>query len=314
MSLTQIFNSLLNKPIAQSSNNTSFTRKKLLATVTLNQGSFAGGGNTIVIRDLAMNAKVEKAGPPEFGKASLEIWGLSLEHMEQLSTLNMIPLYTKRNYLNISAGDDKEGMTQIFAGSITSATADFNGAPDIKFKIDAQVGYFGSVTPQGQNFVSGSQPVANFISQQAQKAGMKFTNQGVSAQIKNSVFQGSPIEQARQAARQVGAELIIDDEQMILIPDGASVKGGTVPVLSSTTGLLGYPVMTQNGIDFKCVYNRDLRFAGLVELKTLVPKCSGQWRIIKLTHNLSSDNPASGAWESQATAYYPHLSGIVGKY
>ena len=61
---------------------------------------------------------------------------------------------------------------------------------------------------------------------QAKKAGMTFENQGVSSSVKNAVFTGSPIEQARQAAKQVGAELIIDDEKMLLIPNGGKVKCG----------------------------------------------------------------------------------------
>ena len=144
--------------------------------------------------------------------------------MSQLSTLNMHPLFTRKNYLNIFAGDEFSGLSQIFAGSITSASADFNGAPEVKFKIEARVGFFGSVTAQGQGVVSGTQPAADFIARQAKAAGLTFENQNVSAQIKNSVFTGSPIEQARQAANQIGAELVIDDEKMLLIQNGGSVK------------------------------------------------------------------------------------------
>lgn len=301
------------RKIAQNSN-TSFIKRRLRVQVTLAQGSFKGGGNSIVIDDLGMVVKVEKSGPPEFGKASVEIYGLSLNVMEQLSTLNMNPLFVKRNYLNIFAGDDKKGMSQIFAGTAINAAADMNSAPDIKFKIEGRIGFWGSVKAQGQNVVAGTQPVAGFIQQQAGAADLQFENQGVSATIKDSVFFGSPIEQARQAATQVGAELVIDDEKMYLIPNGASVKGGTVPKLSATTGLLGYPVMTQNGIECKAIYDPAFRFAGLIEIESAVPKTSGQWRIIKLSHNLAANLPNTGNWESSMTAYYPAMSGAIGKY
>ena len=294
--------------------NTSFKERKLIIQLTLSKGEFKGGaGNSYRIQDLAMTAKIDKVGPPEFGKASATIYGLPLTIMEQLSTLNMHPLFVKRNYMNIFAGDEERGYTQIFAGSITKANADFNNAPDVPFHIEARLGFFGSVTAQGDNVISGSQPVANFIATQAKKAGMTFKNEGVTTQIRNSVFTGSPIEQARQAAQQIGAELIIDDEQMILVKNGASRKGN-VPVLSAESGLLGYPVMTQNGIECKAIFNPDFRFAGLIEINSIVPKTSGQWRIIKLSHSLSSNLPSGGAWESSITAYYPHLSGTVGKF
>lgn len=313
MSLINIQNFGRKKDQART-NQTSFKKRRLIVQFTLSKGEFKGGeGNSYRITDLAMSCSVEKLGAPDFGKASVTVYGLPREIMEQLSTLNMHPMFVKRNYVNIFAGDDIEGYSQIFAGSITKASAEFNGAPDVAFKVEARLGFFGSVTAQGDNVISGSQPVSNFIALQAQKTGMTFKNEGVTAQVKNSVFTGSPIEQARQAARQVGAELIIDDEQMILIKNGASRKGN-VPVLSSESGLLGYPVMTQNGIELKAIFNPNFRFAGLIEIKSLVPKTSGQWRIIKLTHSLSSNMPNGGQWESAITAYYPHLSGAVGKF
>lgn len=291
-----------------------FKKRKLRVQVTLQKGEFKGGeGNSYVIEDLAMSARVEKMGAPDFGKAAVTIYGLKSEIMEQLSTLNMHPLFIKQNYLNIFAGDDASGYSQIFAGSITRAAADYNAAPDVKFTIEARLGFFGSVTAQGQNVVSGTQQVADFIKMQAAAAGFTFKNEGCTASVKNAVFSGSPINQARQAANQVGAELIIDDDQMILMADGKS-RAGIIPVLSATSGMIGYPVMNQNGIDVRAIFNPDFRFAGLIEIQSIVPKCSGQWRIIKLTHNLDSNMPNSGKWESQITAYYPQFSGAVGKF
>lgn len=294
--------------------NTTFIKRKLRVQITLSKGQFKNGqGNSVVIEDLGMTAKIEKAGPPEFGKCSVEIYGMTLQLMEQLSTLAMRPLFTRRNYINVFAGDDMHGFTQVFAGSITSATVDFNSAPEVKFKIEARIGFFGSLTAQGPSAISGTQPASTFIENQAKKAGFLFENQGVSTQLKNCVFTGSPIEQAKQAAKQIGAELVIDDQKIVMIPNGGSVKG-TVPVLSATSGLIGYPVMTQNGIECKAIFNPDFRFAGIVQISSIVPKVSGQWRIIKLSHNLAANLPNAGQWESSITAYYPAMSGAIGKF
>lgn len=292
----------------------SFRERKLKALITLQKGEFVEGSNSLEISDLGMIAKVEKLGAPDFGKASLEIYGLRQEIMEQLSTLNMRPLFVKKNYLNIYAGDDYEGYTQIFAGSITSASADFNSAPDVKFKIEARIGFLGSVTAQGQNVVNGSQPVSNFIKRQVESVEFSFENQGVTASIKNGVFTGSPIDQARQAAAQVGCELIFDDEKAILISSGGARKNGDIPLLSADTGLLGYPVMSSNGISCKAIFNPNFKFAGLIEIKSLVPKVSGQWRIIKLSHSLASSLPNNNDWTSSITAFYPSMSGATGRF
>lgn len=293
---------------------TSFLKRKLKILLTLQKGSFKGGeGNAYEISDLAMSVKVDKVGAPDFGKASATIYGLPLDVMEQLSTLCMHPLFVRRNYINIYAGDDYNGYNQIYAGTITRASADFNSAPDVKFNIESQIGFFGAVTAQGQNVVNGTQQASSFIQMQAQKIGFTFKNEGVTGTIKNAVFEGSPIEQARQCAKQIGAELILDDENMILVTNGASRKGNAV-LLNSASGLLGYPTMTQNGIEIRAIFNPNFRFAGLIKLETTTPKCSGTWRIIKMTHTLDSNLPSGGKWETAITAYYPHLSGAVGKF
>ena len=312
--MIEIKNLLNNDKKIDTQPRTSFLKRKLKILLTLQKGSFKGGeGNAYEISDLAMSVRVDKTGAPDFGKASAVIYGLPLDVMEQLSTLCMHPLFVRRNYINIYAGDEYNGYNQIYAGTITKASGDFNSAPDIKFNIESQIGFFGAVTAQGANVINGTQSASTFIEQQAKKIGFTFKNEGVTGTVRNAVFEGSPIEQARQCAKQIGAELILDDETMILVSNGASRKGNAV-LLNANSGLLGYPTMTQNGIEIKSIFNPNFRFAGLIKLETIVPKCSGAWRIVKMSHTLDSNLPNGGKWETQITAYYPHLSGAVGKF
>lgn len=291
--------------------NTSFIKRRLQVRLTLAKGSF-GSGNTVVIDNHAMRVSVEKLGPPDFAKASVEIFGMNLDDIEQLTSLSFHPFKLTRNYINIFAGDDESGLSQIFAGSITAANGDLSGCPEHKLKIDAEVGFWGRVTAQGPNVINGTQAAASFIETQATKAGMIFSNEGVSDALKNCVFSGSPVEQARQAAKQIGADLLIDDDEMILLPRQGNRKGNAV-LLNKESGLLGYPAITSNGIECKSIFNPAFRFAGLFVLESIVPKASGTWRVIKLTHKLSANDPSDGSWESSITGFYPALSGAVGK-
>ena len=178
--------------------NTSFIKRRLQVRLTLAKGSF-GSGNTVVIDNHAMRVSVEKLGPPDFAKASVEIFGMNLNDIEQLTSLSFHPFKLTRNYINIFAGDDESGLSQIFAGSITAANGDLSGCPEHKLKIDAEVGFWGRVTAQGPNVINGTQAAASFIETQATKAGMTFSNEGVSDALKNCVFSGSPVEQARSS-------------------------------------------------------------------------------------------------------------------
>lgn len=259
-----------------------------------------------------MKASVEKLGPPDFSKASVEIYGMPLDEMAQLTSLSSWPLKTSRNYINIYAGDDVQGMSEIFAGSIVSANADYSGCPEHKLVIDAEVGFWGRVMPQGPGVINGTMSLASFVKKQADAAGMTFSNEGVNATLKNCVFSGSPVNQARQAAEQMGVDLLIDDDEMVLIPRQGARRGNAV-LLAPDSGLLGFPTFTSDGVECKSIFNPAFRFAGLFVLETVVPKAKGTWRCIKLNHSLSANMPGDGAWESTVTGYYPALSGAVGK-
>lgn len=290
-----------------------FSRHKMRIVLTLAAGSFPAGGNQYTIDDLAMTASIEKMPMPDFGKCQVEIIGLPLEVMEQLSTLAFKPFWRTRNYINIYAENSAGDLTQVFAGSIATAGADFNSAPDVKFKIEGQIGFFGRIQAQGQTAIHGEQPAADFIGAQMTDAGFTFQNEGVSASLGASVFSGSSIQQAQKATEQIGAELILDDNEAVLLPTGATRKGDVIE-LTAETGLIGYPVISQSGVELKTIFNPDLRFAGAVTVKTTVPKASGTWRIVKLSHRISANVPNNGVWESHITGYYPHLSGEMGRY
>lgn len=292
--------------------NTSFVRRQLRIVIQLYKGEFEDGGNTKTIEDLAMTCSIQKLAYPECGKASVEIAGMRLADMEQLSTLAFDPLYVKNNQLTIYAGDEYHEFSQVFSGTITKAGADFNSAPDVKFKMEASVGYFGRMIAKGPTAINGTQKADAFIKGQMEQAGFTFQNQGVDTQISDCVFSGSPVQQAQQCASQIGADLIMDDGEAVLVPTGAGREGETV-VLSKDSGLLGYPTITQNGVECKAIFDPAFKFGGLIELQTIVPKASGAWRIVKLTHKLSANMPGDGSWESQITGFYPNKS-PNGKY
>ena len=281
---------------------TSFLQREIEVRIVLSKGQFKDGGNTKIINGLATTVSVEKLAWPDAGKASIAIKGMSLDDMQQLSTLNFRPLFHARNYVNIYAGDSGGSLTQIFAGNITKAGADFNSAPDVVFKMEAQIGFYGAIKAQGPNVINGTQDAASFIEGQCTKAGFTFSNEDVTGQLRNCVFNGSPMHQAQAAAKQIGAELVLDDDTATLVQKDTAKKGNTV-VLSKESGLIGYPTITQSGIECKCIFNPDIRFHGMIKIETIVPKASGTWRVIKLAHKLSANDPKSGEWVSQITGY-----------
>ena len=289
--------------------NTSFKKRFLSIQVTLSKGTFPGGDNSTVITDLAMTAQIEKKGPPDFASAEAVIRGLDPETVKAMTALSMNPLKLHRNYLNIFAGDDPANLSEVFAGTIVSAETDAAGT-DRAFKISAEVGFWGRVYARGPENHMG--PLSDFVKQQAQLGQLDFVNEGVNLNLPQTTFSGSPVEKARAACEMAGADLVIDDDVMILLPKNGHRKG-QISLLNAESGMLGFPSLGGDGIGVRCVYDPSLRFAGLVEIQTNVEGASGQWRIVQLTHKLAANCPDDGSWESEFTAYYPQYSDITGK-
>jgi len=284
----------------------SFTRKILRVDITMRAGDFGGHGNQKSIQGLATRAKIEKTGPPDYSKAQVEICNLPYEDMEQLTTLAFKPMASAKNLIEILAGTEEDDLSVAFRGEITAASADFSGGiGDVWMKFDAIDGYYGAITAQGPSAIQGSQPASQFIEQQAKAMGYGFRNLGVETSLLNAIFNGSPIEQARSAARQIGAELYLDDGVLTLSPVGGVQEEGNAVFLSAETGLLGYPKITNEGVELEALYNPAFKLGSFIELESVVPKCSGVWRIIKLSHELNAFCKDGGKWMSKIVGFLP---------
>lgn len=277
----------------------SFTRKIIEVKISLRDGEFEEGKNTKTLTDLPIRVRVEKTGPPDFCKATVDIRGMKYEDMAKLSTLAFKPQAIARNIIAIYAGNEEDGTSLVFQGEIDAASADFNAAPDVSFSMEAKAGMYGMATAKGPTAVKGNQSCASLVEMQAKEMGYSFENQGVTAQLSNAIFNGSPVQQMRAAASQVGAELLIDDGVVKLIPAGGSGKTGNAVLLNKDSGLFGYPVITSDGLDLAALYNPDFELGGYVKVESIVPGAQGLWRIANLTHDLSAFDPQGGPWESQ---------------
>ena len=64
-----------------------------------------------------------------------------------------------------------------------------------------------------------------------------------------------------------------------------------VPIVSPTTGLIGYPIPDLQGVKLQCLYDKALRFGGLIEVAgSLIEQCNGRWRVFGLSLDLESQN------------------------
>ncbi len=279
-----------------------FSLKRVEIRVTL-AADERGRGDEIVIRDLPCRVSVVKPGGPDKARATVEVTGMAYADMERLTTLSFRPLRSGRNLAAVCVGDDEEGLSLAFAGEIVAASADFSRAPDVAFVMDAMSGYYPSLLAEGPQAVSGSMPAADFIARQAAAAGYAFENHGVTAAVRDAVFNGSPVQKARACAAQIGATLLIDDNAFVLLAPGAT-RGEEIALVSPENGLLGYPTFSSDGIEVRASYRPSFRLGGLIRVSSVVPRASGLWRVVALRHEFSAGWPGRGRWETRLFAAY----------
>jgi hypothetical protein len=68
--------------------------------------------------------------------------------------------------------------------------------------------------------------------------------------------------------------------------------------------MIGYPTFSSDGIEVDALYNPAFKIGGLIEVKSIVPKASGLWRIVKLEHSLCANDPDGEDWKTGIEAVY----------
>src|SRR5258706_8747073 len=94
-----------------------YAKRKINVSFQLGTGSFgAGTADTITVKDLRVVAQITNAILPMPGSLVLQIWGMTLSQMNQLSVAGLQYL-NRNNQVKVDAGDIS-GMTTVFNGQI----------------------------------------------------------------------------------------------------------------------------------------------------------------------------------------------------
>lgn len=261
-------------------------------------------GTRYTFSEFAMRAKIDKKGSPDLPEAEVVIKGLSLDTMEQLTSLTFLKNARQNNILVVEAGYTEGTVAQIFRGEITKATADFNNAPEVEFTINSKSGSYPSIIPQSPISVQGQQPAAEIIEQLAKQIGYNVETNGITTSISNMYVQGSPIQKIKNIANAINADLIIDDNTIVIMPRGQARKNSITPVLSAETGLIGYPTLTDDGVQVICFFNPEIQIGSCVKIDTIVPKAKGTWKVTEVNHELEVNSSQSAMWRTGFSAVY----------
>ncbi len=258
----------------------------------------------VKLSGFACTVSVTKSAAPAFPTATVDIKGLSLELMERMTFLGFKAFGMAGNKIQIMAGEKGTTLPLIFEGDIMNAWADFNPVPSPVFRFEARGGLFCALAAQSPVSVEGNAKAEDMVRQLATEQGLEFENNGVTASVSNCVLTGSPVDKMRQVAEMAGADLLFDDGKVVLIAkQTVRTAEGAVPLINASNGMIGYPTFSNKGITFSTFFRPDLRVGASVEVETIVPRASGTWKIVGLSHELSAVE--EGSWKTTAQCIYP---------
>ena len=280
----------------------SFTKKQLSVVITLASGTFANGDNQITLSELRTSVQIEKAGNPSKNTANVKIYGMCTSDMNRLATVAFRALAVKKNFVQVLAGDEENGMNVAYQGEIAGAFANYNAQPHVDFSMECVEGYYPAIAPCAPVSYKGGVAVATIMNTLATQMGYTFENTGVALQIRSPYLTGTAMQQAQQLAQAANIEFGVDNGKLFICPRGtARVTGTVVPLVSAETGMHGYPCFTKEGIELTTLYNPGIVLGSLINVQSAIPVACGNWRVNKLNHDLESIK-AGGKWESKIKA------------
>ena len=279
----------------------SFTEKKIETRIKLNIGAYKSGDNVKIITGLPTEVNISQAGFPSLDQAKISIFGINQEDLESLTFLSFKTLYYTRNEIEVYAGDD-EGMSLVFQGDIINSKPDYNSAPDVPLVIDAISGYYQGLSAVPPYTFKGSIPTSNIIEELCQQMGYTFVNEGETKKAVNPYLKGSPIQKIMQLAKSYNLDVNLTGKTVTLRKSDGNRR--LIASINKDSGLIGYPEFTNMGLKLNCEFMPELKIGDEIEVKSIVPKASGRWRIFSLNHSIGVH--LDGApWETSIECIYP---------
>lgn len=236
--------------------------------------------------------------------ANIQIYGLAMEKMHKLMRIQWNTMQAIMNTILVEAGEEGEDLSKVYSGNITFAKIDMSGAPNVFLNIDSQAAVVEQLRPVEPIAFVGDTDAAEMIRIITENyMNYKFYNDHELSLIipDGAMYEKTYLEMIQDIARDADWDLYIEQDLIAICPKGVARKV-KIPTLTPKTGLVGYPTPDVRGVVFKCFYNPDIRFGGIVKIKdSIIDICNNDWRIFGMKTVLEANQP-DGAWFIEANA------------
>ncbi len=287
----------------------SFVERAIDVTVTLGEGLFGEQvGASYTLSGLRVLAYIASMGGETQGVCNARIFGLPLELINQLTTIGPrgynIP---NQNRIQLDAGVDGQSLTTVYKGWIQEAYGEFQGIPEVSLSLLATAVAGPALQPVPPTPGKGAVDVATVMSQFAATMGFAFENNGVTGALADHYFSGTTLAKIKDCARAAHINYSTDNGVLAIWEKGG-YRQGTMPVISPSTGLVGYPSFSSNGIRLRSIFVPSITQGQQFEVAgSQVTPANRIWVAARIVHSLETQTP-NGEWFTDLDGYPSYVS------
>lgn len=282
-----------------------FNRKVIRLTLTLNgkDESFTSDNqNKLEAVGLRISAEINFGNGMPAPSARLRVYGLPAETMNKLIRQKYRDAKKLRDDIMVEAGDQGEDLMMVFKGGIVEAYPDYGEAPNVSLIIEAQTAVLEAMTPSDAESYEGTHDVINIMGSVCKRIGYTLEDNGVKQPLENVYLCNTDISKIKWLAEAANLDLYVESGNIAVTRKGEPRKL-KIPVISPDSGMIGYPVPTSVGVQFKCFYDPIVRFGGIVRVKdSIIERCNGDWITYGVRVTLETETEG-GRWFMDVAAY-----------
>lgn len=187
--------------------------------------------------------------------------------------------------LQVFAGRKSTGEFLVYQGDIT--TSKITQPPEIMLQLKCGTSHF--MKGKGGSRSGGSKQKLSIIASGiAKNLNLTLNNQAPEKLIDNYIHNGDALSEVINLNNVGGVNAFVDDTQLVLKKASLPLTG-VVLDLNENSGMIGVPVVTEQGLKVTFFYNNTVKLGGAIQIESKInPSANGLYVIYKLNFELAS--------------------------
>jgi hypothetical protein len=256
------------------------------------------GGGSLTLSNMRMSADIAVGKGDAQSKLTLAIYGMTLSHMNQLSTAGASYNTFSGTVMTVtlSASDGGDSYSTVFTGDVPAGLTriDATDQPNVRFLVAGVHGAANARKKMEPTTKKGAVDGVGLIQQLAKKMGWRFENSGVKAtMLRNPYLWGTGISQIRQCAEAMNCEFATHLGTLSIFPNGGA-RSGVYQVFPPK--LVGYPSFDMATMSLTAYYDPAYTPFDQVEVSgSQLTGANGTWNSSNVNYELDALQP-HGRW------------------